>query len=121
MTFRPATLMDAGWLYNLRCEDEAGAWYDSNRTDYGQHIDWLGARLRNPLVQLLVWNDGEGMARIDSNGELSFHGPVEMIRDLIASYGGRLKATIDYGDPKADILAAAGFEVYPATFLAYKP
>lgn len=114
MSFRDATLMDCGWVYLLRIQDEAGCWYTAPETRYDDHVAWFAARLRNPLVRLLVWNDGEGFCRVDSNGELAFHGPPEMLKDLAGSYEGRLKVTVDADDPKVSVLRRAGFETYPA-------
>jgi hypothetical protein len=133
VSFRAATIRDAGLLYRWRCESEQQPWWAGTRTSYGDHLRWLVGRHANPLVKLLVWEeDGEpvGTVRIDSNGEVAFDAMtgeaagrmLEAVHEYAAGYGGRLKASVDQADrDKIRLLQAAGFEKFPVAFLAYRP
>jgi hypothetical protein len=121
---RPATRADAALLYAWRIEDEQGDWYDQPHTSYPDHVQWLNARINNPLINIWIWEADDqpvGMVRIDSNGELAFHGDDLMLRAAISAYGGRLKATVDEADPRVQTLEKAGFVRYPAVALTAKP
>ena len=131
MSFRPATPVDTALLFAWRRQAEHASWYQGKRIRAKDHCEWLQARLDNPLVKVLVWQeDGPvGMVRIDSNGELAFHcadnqACVRMLqaaREYAADYGGRLKAAVDSEDVRSwEMLARAGFVEYPARFLVYK-
>lgn len=126
--FRPATIDDAELLYVWRMKAEEADVYEGSTT-FDEHLDWLRARLDNPLVHVLIWGNDQGMVRIDSNGEVAFHASdtgtaVAMLRaigEYAAAYGGRLKATVDQRDWRGTCLVQAGFDVYPATFLCLRP
>jgi hypothetical protein len=131
MSFRPATHGDAFILYAWRARDEAGNDYP-RRTTLEQHQAWLDDRIGCPLVDVLIWEERgwpTGMVRIDSNGELAFNAETDQTaHDMLSAalhhagrYGGRLKATLDTGDPKALQLERAGFQAHPSIFLAYRP
>jgi len=114
-------MADADLLYEWRVRREGHGWYGSEPTKYEAHRAWLEARLENPLVYVLIWNDGEGMIRIDSNGELAFEGPLEMVRELQSWWRGKLKATVDVGDDSGLVLAAAGFRPSAVDFYSWRP
>lgn len=129
--FRTATLADAMPTYEWRLAAEGQDVYEGRATKLEGHISWLLSRIRNPLVKLLIWEEGGksvGMVRIDSNGELAFHADddeaaVRMLRTAQAfadEYGGRLKATVDATDPKWELLVRAGYGEYPARSVVYK-
>lgn len=130
MTFRPATLADTDLLYRWRLEDEARGtregWRRGTETAAGDHEDWLIRRLANPLVHILIWEDcGEpiGTLRIDSNGEVAWHGSrasamLKAAAEAYADqYGGRLKAVIDHGDTtRYTDLTGAAWNESPVNF-----
>jgi len=131
VSFRNATLDDAPILYSWRRQAESKRWYKGRKTTAAAHLDWLARRLNNPLVRILIWQNGvtpAGMVRIDSNGEIAFHAvdddtAVRMLKAThvyASQYGGRLKATVDRGNPDRKLLAHAGYRDYPAAFMAYK-
>ncbi len=126
--FRAATMNDAGLLYAWRIKAELAVDYP-RPTTYEAHLAWLGDRIDNPLVRILIWGADEGTVRIDSNGELTFHADdddvaVEMLKAAVIyanEYGGRLKVTADPGDLRIHALREAGFDLYPSMFLCVKP
>lgn len=128
MSFRAATAADEDLFYVHREIAESMPWYQGRKTTPDEHHRWYTTMLDS--ITLLVWNtdDGHGIARIESNGELAFSSthPVEMLIELIeaydiAQYGGRLKVTLDKQDREtAKALKAAGFFEYPVRFFAYK-
>jgi hypothetical protein len=132
MSFRPATTADKSLFYEWRQISEAqgralGYW-DGEPITPGNHHAWYLRRLKD--AHLLVWeHDGgdAGVARIDSGGEITFEtgsqAPLllEELKPFALVNGGRLKATIDEGDPKAEAFLAAGFDELPARFFRYRP
>jgi hypothetical protein len=120
-------MADAGFLYVSRLIAESQPWYEGKPTGYDDHLAWLAARVDNPLVTLKVWEEdgvASGSVRIDSNGEFAFDAGTnasEMLRVAVAEYAGRLKATVDVGDPKVSLLQRAGFTMYPAVSLIHRP
>lgn len=133
MSFRNARLDDSSLLYDWRLRQEAQPWYESKPTEYDDHCRWIRRQIESADTHLLIWEEfdqARGTVRIDSNGEISFYSPddavalrmlAEAMKTFTHFYGGRLKAAVDVGDPRAELLQRAGFTVYPATFLAYKP
>ncbi len=127
--FRPATIDDADLLYQWRLKDETQPFYPGATTP-AEHRAWLTARIDNPLVKILIWEENgqpAGTVRIESNGELSFHhtgNPDEMLKAataFAADYGGRLKATFDEGDPKGRGFDRAGFKWFDAMSMVFRP
>lgn len=132
MNFRHATMDDADLIYAWRQHEEAADWYQGAPTTEGESEAWLKKRLGNPLVKILIWlEDGTpcGVARRDSNDELTFYATTDeaagrMLAEIVAQTTEktkRIKAVLDVGDPRVGQLERAGFQVYPATFLVYKP
>lgn len=129
MTFRPATADDEGFFYFWREAAEQRYWYAGRRTSRHEHTQWFQARLGR--ITMLVWehaNEPHGVVRIDTNGEVAFHGTptlmAEMLEELkpyAAEYGGRLKVTLDRQDKASGrALEEAGYSEYPVRFFAYK-
>lgn len=130
---RAADMRDAPLLLSWRKQAERADFWQGVPVSATGHLAWLRARVANPLVKLLIWQEnGEpaGMVRIDSNGELAFHADDDKValRMLKAAqrfapeYGGRLKANVDEGDKHTwRLLEQAGFATCPAVrFLLYK-
>ena len=123
-TFRDATMDDAGLLYSWRVVSEMSPWYEGRRTSFQEHLDWLEPRIASPLVHILIWGYNEGLVRIDSNGELTFHGGtpgmLEAATVYAFAYGGRLKVTLDLEESAKRVrLYEVGFKSYPAAALTF--
>ncbi len=136
--FREARLEDTALLYRWRLEAERegsdGGWWQGTPTTLLTHTRWLERNLG--VVTLLIWDEnGEpsGTVRVESNGELSFHVPKplrkQVTRRMLLSakrlsddHGGRLKATVDASNYEAWMaLLDAGFVEFPVKFLCYRP
>lgn len=132
-SFRPATQADSSLLYEWRQQAEAAPWYEAEPTSREDHDRWFNARVDDPLVHLLIWEDDEGplgTVRIDSNGEVAFWSPdLDQNAEMLSAatfyadqYGGRLKITLDQDDVASMVaLNRAGFRTYPARTLVYTP
>ncbi len=130
MSFRIATAEDAEWFYRWRLRDEAAGalvgYWNGTRTTRAQHKEWFRARLGYGI--LTVWeHDGKdaGCLRIEPNGETTFqaerhHEPL-LLEDLKETAVGKLKFTLDLGDPRADTLEQAGLVESPVRFFTYRP
>lgn len=133
-SFRPATVQDELFFYYWRRRDEGagikGGWYGGPRTDRETHRRWYRERIHT--ARLLVWehmNDRNGIARIDSNGEVAFstepkwgHKLLEDLLWFAKTYDGRLKVTVDEGDEdRAAALMRAGFVESSVRFFCYRP
>ncbi len=130
--FRAATTEDEGlffyWRQKAELAGEAGGWWRGSFTHRALHHRWFREHLRTS--KLLVWvDDAEiaGIARIESNGEIQFETALpgdadRLLEDLkpFADHYGRLKMTLDEGDPKWEALERFGFRQYPARFYVYR-
>lgn len=136
MSFRRASWPDdVDLLLRWRNEDEQkaieGGWYDGALTTPREHRQWWTRTHSGASVKILIWRNrrvDSGMIRVDSNGELAFHGDLvemtneRMLGKLARDHGGRLKATIDTADTeRGDALLASGFVEMPARFFRYRP
>ncbi len=129
MSFRPATADDEEFFWAWRQQAEQAAWYEGPPTDRDEHHAWFEDRVSR--VMLLVWlykGKRTGIVRAESNGEIAFDtspklavAMLEEFRPYAAWYDGRLKATVDRGDPKGDALEQAGFTESPVRFFTYRP
>lgn len=128
MTLRPATAYDETLFYDWRALAEGKRHYQSRRTTRIAHARWYAERLKT--ATLFVWNEGAGIARVDSNGEVTvdasdYDQAAQILDELkpyaAAQYGGRLKAVVDRDDrERARALQAAGFVEFPARAFIYR-
>ncbi len=124
--FRQAKLADAPLLLAWRKQAEQADHWTGTPVTPTRHLAWLRARVANPVIQLLIWEENgkpAGMVRIDSNGELAFHAQTDATavamlqaaaRRYMGEYGGRLKASVDETDTRTwRLLEQAGFVTHP--------
>lgn len=129
--FRAATTEDEGffltWRHLRELHARSQGWWSGTQTGTAEHHRWFRERLGTS--KLLVWvDDGidAGLARIESNGEIQFETSTwrehRLLADLkpFSDHYGRLKMTIDEGDPKWEALERAGWRQYPARFYVYR-
>ncbi len=107
MELRPVRLADAEKLFLWRKHDEQNPWYKGENLTWDEHLVWLGQRLQNPAVAMLIAEEDGitvGSVRIDSNGELCVtvipqrrnQGiATKLVLVVLATAKTRLKANID--------------------------
>lgn len=126
MNLRPARWEDRDLLYQWRTEGEQADWWQGENVTVKGHNAWLWNRLKESSL-VTVWvaeHDGQpcGTARIDSNGEISFHlDPryrgrglgTQLVAQATAESGWhRLKASVDRDNEQGiRALLAAGYSL----------
>ncbi len=117
MELRAATMNDAELLLQWRKIGERSSWYRGRHVDAAAHYKWLERRL-DPASLCRIWiaeHDGQrvGVARLDSNDELSYTGHQDIIPLVLEHAEGRVKAALDGDDPRCNSLLNAGFRELP--------